>query len=40
MKTLLLVAFVAAIVGLITSVVVLFNLVFSKKKQLVQREDW
>ena len=35
MKTLLLVAFAAAIVGLITSVVILFNLVFSKKSQLI-----
>jgi hypothetical protein len=35
MKTLLLVAFAAAIVGLVTSVVILFNLVFSKKSQLI-----
>jgi hypothetical protein len=35
MKTLLLVAFAAAIVGLITSAVILFNLVFSKKSQLI-----
>lgn len=35
MKTLLMVAFAAAIVGLITSVVILFNLVFSKKSQLI-----
>jgi hypothetical protein len=40
MKTLLLVAFVAAVIGLITSAVILFNLVFTKKKQLIQREDW
>lgn len=40
MKTLLLVAFVAAIVGLITSVVILFNFVFAKKDQLIQRDDW
>ncbi len=40
MKTLLLVAFVAAVVGLITSVVILFNVVFTKKKQLLQRDDW
>lgn len=40
MKTLLLVAFVAAVVGLITSMVILFNLVFSKKNQLLQRDDW
>jgi hypothetical protein len=40
MKTLLLIALVAAIIGLITSVVVLFNLVFTKKKQLIQRDDW
>ncbi len=35
MKTLLLVAFAAAIVGLVTSVVILFNLVFSKKSQII-----
>lgn len=40
MKTLLLVAFIAAVVGLITSVVILFNLAFTKKKQLLQRDDW
>jgi hypothetical protein len=40
MKTLLLVAFIAAIIGLVTSVVVLFNFVFGKKKQIVQREKW
>jgi hypothetical protein len=40
MKTLLLVALVAAVVGLITSMVILFNLVFSKKNQLLQRDDW
>ena len=40
MKTLLLIAFVAAVVGLITSVVILYNLVFSKRNQLVQRDDW
>jgi hypothetical protein len=40
MKTLLLVALVAAVAGLITSVVILFNLVFAKKKQLINREDW
>jgi hypothetical protein len=32
MKTLLLIAFVAALVGLITSFVILYNLVFTKKK--------
>jgi hypothetical protein len=39
MKTLLLVAFVAAVVGLITSVVILYNLVFAKKDQLLQHDD-
>lgn len=32
MKTLLLIAFVAAVVGLVTSVVILYNLVFKKGK--------
>jgi hypothetical protein len=32
MKTLLIIAFVAAVVGLITSVVILYNLVFRKRK--------
>lgn len=40
MKTLLLVAFVAAVVGLITSVVILYNLVFAKKNQYLQQDDW
>ncbi len=40
MKTLLLVAFIAAVVGLITSVVILLNLVFTKKKEILQRDDW
>jgi len=40
MKTLLLVALIAAIVGLITSLVILYNLVFKKKYQLLQRNDW
>jgi len=35
MKTLLLVAFAAAVVGLIASAVILFNLVFSKKSQII-----
>jgi hypothetical protein len=35
MKTLLLVAFAAAVIGLITSVVIFFNLVFSKKSLVV-----
>lgn len=35
MKTLLLIAFVAAVVGLVTSVVILYNLVFKKGKQLL-----
>lgn len=35
MKTLLLVAFVAAVIGLIASAVILFNLVFSKKSQII-----
>lgn len=35
MKTLLLVAFVAALVGLITSLVILYNLVIMKKDQLL-----
>jgi hypothetical protein len=34
MKTLLLVAFAAAVIGLVTSVVILFKLVFSKKSQI------
>ena len=39
MKTLLLIAFVAAVLGLITSVVILYNLVFTKKDQLLQHDD-
>ncbi len=39
MKTLLLIAFVAAVVGLITSVVILYNLVFAKKDQLLHQDD-
>jgi len=39
MKTLLLIAFVAAVVGLITSVVILYNLVFAKKDQVLQYDD-
>jgi hypothetical protein len=35
MKTLLLVAFVAALVGLVTSLVILYNLVIMKKDQLL-----
>jgi hypothetical protein len=35
MKTLLLIAFVAAVVGLVTSVVILYNLVFKKREQLL-----
>jgi hypothetical protein len=38
MKTLLLVAFVAALVGLVTSVVILYNLVVKKKYPLLQRK--
>ena len=34
MKSLLLIAFVAAFVGLITSLVILFKLVFKKKKAI------
>jgi len=34
MKTLLIIAFVAAVIGLITSLVILYNLVFKDKKQL------
>ncbi len=33
MKTLLLIAFVIAIVGLITSLVILFNLIFTKNEK-------
>ncbi len=40
MKTLLLVAFVAAVIGLIASLVILYNLIFKKKYQLLQRNDW
>jgi hypothetical protein len=40
MKSLLLIAFIAAVVGLITSVVILYNLVFTKKDRLLQRDDW
>ena len=40
MKTLLMVAFVAAVVGLITSVVILYNLVFAKKNHILQQDDW
>ena len=35
MKTLLFIAFVAAVVGLVTSLVILFNLVIKKKNQLL-----
>lgn len=35
MKTLLLIAFVAALIGLITSLVIFYNLVFTKKSQLL-----
>ena len=35
MKTLLLIAFVAAVVGLVTSLVILYNLIFRKRKQLM-----
>lgn len=35
MKTLLFIAFVAALVGLITSLVILYNLVIMKKDQLL-----
>jgi hypothetical protein len=35
MKTLLFIAFVAALVGLITSIVILYNLVIMKKNQLL-----
>jgi len=34
MKTLLIIAFVAAVIGLITSLVILYNLVFKDKNQL------
>jgi len=39
MKTLLFIAFLAAVVGLITSVVILYNLVFAKKDQLLKQDD-
>ena len=35
MKTLLLIALVAAVVGLITSLVILYNLIFKNRKQLM-----
>jgi hypothetical protein len=35
MKTLLLIAFAAAVIGLITSIVILYNLIFKNKKQLM-----
>ncbi len=35
MKTLLLIAFAAAVVGLIASLVILYNLIFKKNKQLI-----
>jgi hypothetical protein len=35
MKTLLLIAFAAAVLGLITSLVILYNLIFKKSKQLM-----
>jgi hypothetical protein len=38
MKTLLLIAFAAAVVGLITSMVILYNLVVKKKYPLLQRK--
>lgn len=34
MKTLLLIAFIAALIGLVTSMVIFYNLVFSKKTPL------
>ncbi len=40
MKTLLMIALVAAVAGLITSLVILYNLVFPRKNQLLQRDDW
>ena len=39
MKTLLFIAFLAAVVGLIISVVILYNLVFAKKDQLLKQDD-
>jgi hypothetical protein len=35
MKTLLFIAFIAAVVGLIASLVILYNLVVKKRKQLI-----
>jgi hypothetical protein len=35
MKTLLFIAFIAAVVGLITSLVILYNLVVKNRKQLM-----
>jgi uncharacterized integral membrane protein len=35
MKTLLLIAFAAAVIGLIISMVILYNLIFKNKKQLI-----
>jgi len=39
MKTLLLVAFAAAVLGLITSMVILYNLVFKKKYPLFEPNE-
>ncbi|KAF0239086.1 MAG: hypothetical protein FD181_471 [Prolixibacteraceae bacterium] len=35
MKTLLLIAFAAAVIGLIISMVILYNLIFKNRKQLM-----
>jgi hypothetical protein len=35
MKTLLLIALVAAVIGLVTSMVIFYNLVFAKKTRLL-----
>lgn len=40
MKTLLFIAFAAAVLGIITSLVILYSLVFRKKSPLLQRDDW
>lgn len=40
MKTLLLIAFAAALIGLVTSLVIFFNLIFKKKQRLSYGEDY
>jgi hypothetical protein len=40
METILFIALVAAVAGLITSMVILYNLLFVKKNRLLHYENW